>query len=246
MRTIYLPALALFSLTGCVAVLPTKVQTAALDDFGSSEVYSRAFPGNASSTCEASRRALLSQGYVVEDSTTTVTAHKNFQPAQETHVQVRFTVTCADNNKGSRSATVFVNAVKDRYSLRKSSNSASVGIPAVSFSLPLTSTDEAMVKVASETISSKKFYNHFFDTVERYIDVEEIEAEESPKPAFPAPSLEKEVPHEEPTKVEPATQKIESEEILEEKTPPPASDEHPPGWPNKPLGAPEESAAPTL
>lgn len=163
----------LLSLTGCAAILPSKVPNTVLDDFGSSEVYSRAFPGTAKTTCEAGRRALLGQGYIIEDQVSSIKAQKNFQPGPETHIQVRFTVTCADNSKGSNSATVFVNAVKDRYSLRKSTNSASVGIPAVSFSVPLTSTDEALVKVASETIASKKFYNHFFDTLERFVEVVE-------------------------------------------------------------------------
>lgn len=176
----------MLSLSGCAAILPTKAPNTVLDDFGSSEVYSRAFPGTAKSTCEAGRRALLGQGYIIEDQVSSIKAQKNFQPGPETHIQVRFTVTCADNSKGSNTATVFVNAVKDRYSLRKSTNSASVGIPAVSFSVPLTSTDEALVKVASETIASKKFYNHFFDTVERFIEVvDEVSVPEKEVPVTP-------------------------------------------------------------
>lgn len=197
-------------LSGCAAVFPNTTPIGSVEDFGASEVYSRVYPGSSKSTCDASRRALLSQGYIIEEEQPAVKAQKNFQPGPENHIQVRFTVTCVDNSKGSNTTTMFVNAVKDRYSLRKSSNSASVGIPALaSFSLPLTSTDDSMVKVASETVSSKKFYTHFFETVDRFVnDIEE--PEETPK----RPNVKQ---------VKPEDSVIEKEEVLGEKQAPPVT-----------------------
>jgi len=38
-----------------------------------------------------------------------------------------------------------------------------------SVSLPLLSSDEALVKVGSETIASDTFYDSFFDLIKRYL-----------------------------------------------------------------------------
>src|SRR6478736_976099 len=140
--------------------------------FASTTMYSRSFPGTAKSVCEAARRALLGQGYVIDDAPgATVRGHKNFQPENDIHLQVTFNIACADNSKGSQSATVFASAVNDRYTLRKNSNSASVGVGAFgSLSLPFGSSDDAMVKVGSETVAVQKFYDGFFEQLEGYLD----------------------------------------------------------------------------
>lgn len=160
----------LLGLTGCGSL--KKGATVQLDDFSSPDVYSHAFPGTSALACEASRRILLGQGYILDqEQTSSIKAHKNFQPNSQSHIQLRFTVTCASNSMGSNTATVFVNAIKDRYSLRKSSNSASLGIGVFgSFSLPVTSSDDAMVKVASETITAEKFYQRFFEAIDNHLD----------------------------------------------------------------------------
>ena len=49
--------------------------------FKADETYSRLFDGNATDTCEAARRALLSQGYVISAASKgLVTGAKRFQP----------------------------------------------------------------------------------------------------------------------------------------------------------------------
>jgi len=58
--------------------------------------------------------------------------------------------------------------------LKKSNNSASLGVGAIgSVSLPFTSSNDSMVKVTSETISSEPFYDRFFDLVSRYLVVDQ-------------------------------------------------------------------------
>lgn len=142
------------------------------EEFADTDVHSHTFGGSTARACEAARRALLSQGYVIsENKETLVRGQKNFQPDSEIHIQIEFNVVCAPDGKGSNSTTTFANAVRDRYSLKKSSTSASVGVSVLgSLSLPFGFNDDAMVKVASETIDSKKFYQQFFDLVERYFD----------------------------------------------------------------------------
>lgn len=142
------------------------------DELTSYNVYTQAFPGGPDDSCEASRRALLSQGYVIQGTSAgLVRGRKHFQPNSDTHLQVEFHVVCAANSKGSNSTTVFANAVRDRYVVRKSTTSASLGVGALgSVSLPIGSSSDSLVKVASETIPSKDFYDRFFELVESYLD----------------------------------------------------------------------------
>lgn len=142
------------------------------EEFGSTGVFTRSFPGAEKITCEAARRALLSQGYVISDwKPSVIKGRRKYQPDADTHAEIEFNVVCAAESKGSNSSTVFANAVRDRYSLKKSNTSASIGVSALgSVSLPFGSTDDAMVKVASETIPTGQFYEQFFDLLERYLD----------------------------------------------------------------------------
>jgi hypothetical protein len=163
------------------------------NEFASTNVFSRSFPGSERETCEAARRALLSQGYIISEATAAlVKGRKNFQPNSDVHTQIEFHVVCAPNSKGSNSTTAFANAVRDRYSLRKSSNSASVGVGVLgSLSVPFGSTDDSLVKVASETIPTRQFYERFFELLEAYLDypaagaAEEAEGQEV-RPAAPS------------------------------------------------------------
>ena len=133
--------------------------------------YARTFHAKSDATCEAARRALLSQGYVSSSPRAdTIDGSKNFQPSNDSHVVISFHVVCAEANVDGTSSTAYVNAVQDRYTLKKTNNSASLGVGGVgSVSLPLLSTDEALIKVGSETIASDGFYDSFFELVNRYL-----------------------------------------------------------------------------
>src|SRR6187402_3215499 len=57
--------------------------------------FAHNYDATSQETCEASRRALLSQGYMTTMAQPdTVDATKNFQPTPETHVVVSFHVVC--------------------------------------------------------------------------------------------------------------------------------------------------------
>jgi len=161
-------------LAACSTPRPVPFQR---EEFQSGSTYSRAFPSGEAGTCEAARRALLSQGYAVGAATAElVNARKSFQPEAESHVEIEIRVVCASDRKaapeatGNGSSLAFVSALQDRYALKKSNNSASVGVGAFgSLSLPFTSSDDAMVKVASETITSPAFYDRFFKLMANYL-----------------------------------------------------------------------------
>jgi len=141
------------------------------EEFDSASTYSRSFAASAGETCEAARRALLSQGYLINQAKSDlVDGRKNFQPNSDNHVQLVFRIVCVADASG-KGSTAFVSALEDRYALKKSNNSASLGVGGLgSISLPFSSSDDSLVKVASETIPTGKFYQRFFVLVERYLE----------------------------------------------------------------------------
>jgi hypothetical protein len=117
---------------------------------------------------------LLSQGYIITSADPKlVSGHKSFQQTGETHMEISFSVVCADDGSEGHHATMFANALQDRYALKKTNNSASLGVGVLgSVSMPIGSSDDSMVKVASETVSSAKFYERFFALVELFLPPE--------------------------------------------------------------------------
>lgn len=170
LRVVTLAALAA-SLAGCVAQKPIVYQD---EKFDTTSIYTHRFPVASEAACEAARRTLLSQGYVINSATSRqIDGSKSFQPDTDVHVQISFRVVCADDpaHPGEeQAASVFVNALEDRYALKKVNNSASLGVGALgSLSVPFASSDDSLVKVASQTIEAKDFYARFFQLLQRYL-----------------------------------------------------------------------------
>ena len=166
------PLTALFAgvlLAGCASTPPKSSPMFIDESFDADSIYSRAFDATPAVACEAARRALLGQGYVVTRATgETVEATKNFQPETESHVQLDIRVSCVVH--GIDQALVFVSAVQERYGLKKSPTSASVGVGALgSLSVPIGSSDDSLVRVASNTVRDAEFYKRFFDRVKFYV-----------------------------------------------------------------------------
>lgn len=159
-------------LTGCGTPLKAFPSQ---EDFSSTVTYSRLFDATPAQTCEAARRALLSQGYIIGTATQDlVEGRKSFQPEPESHLQMEIRIVCAPDTPDGKVSLGFVTALQDVYALKKSNNSASLGVGALgSVSLPFSSSNDAMVKVASKTISSDIFYDRFFDLVKRFLVADE-------------------------------------------------------------------------
>lgn len=163
-------------LAGCSA--PAKVYSPQ-EDFGSVATYSRLFDAAPAQTCEAARRALLSQGYIINThQAEMVEGRKNFQPGADAHLQMMIRVVCVPESANGKVSLGFVTALQDQYTLKKTNNSASLGVGGVgSLSLPLLASDEALIKVGSETITSDVFYDSFFDLIKRYLVMGELTVE---------------------------------------------------------------------
>ncbi|WP_233198607.1 DUF2242 domain-containing protein [Luteimonas rhizosphaerae] len=157
--------------------------------FDSDDTYSRIYELPAAQVCGAARLALLGQGYAVgKADDDAVEAVKNFQPEDEVHTQLAVRVSCVA--RGGDRTLLFVSALLDRYVLRKSSNSASVGVGALgSLSLPIGSSEDSLVRTASSTVQDKGFYRRFFERVGYYVPTRE---ERQKRYTLPVPPLDEE------------------------------------------------------
>ncbi|MEB8058558.1 DUF2242 domain-containing protein [Pseudomonas fulva] len=179
-------------LSGCASKKPAVYEHENFDDSGT---FSRSFPVGDANSCEAARRALLSQGYIITSSgPNQVVGNKSFQQNSDNHLQISFNVTCAPDASDEQHSTMFANALQDRYALKKSNTSASLGVGVLgSVSMPIGSSDDSMVKVASETVTAAQFYDRYFALVESYLPKPKPKAQSlsQPKAEQPAPKTEK-------------------------------------------------------
>lgn len=141
------------------------------EQFGSAATYSRMFEATPAQTCEAARRALLSQGYVINKADKEVVeGQKSFQPKADRHVQMNIRVTCVIEGSDNTLSVGFVSALQDTFALKMASNSASVGVSMLgTVSVPVAAGHDSMIKIGSETVSSDKFYDSFFELIHRYL-----------------------------------------------------------------------------
>jgi len=190
------------ALAGCGSSSKKEKQLASYEpeSFASTDTHSRNYAASEAQTCEAARRALLSQGYQVKDaSAQQVSGVKSFQPENEVHMEVTLRVVCAkdmrtsgarasSSDRGDKaSTTAFVSALQDRYTLKKVSNSAGVGVGVLgSISLPYSSSEDSMVKVASQTVTDERFYERFYALVDRYLVADGPDPQPPPAPSAEA------------------------------------------------------------
>ena len=127
-------------LTGCAGLSqgPAPLLNFQPESFDGA-AHVRHFDAAPGRSCEAARRALLSQGYVLTPAQPEqVTGRKYFQPTAEHHVQLEFRVVCAPELGDAQAATMFVSGLKEQYVVRKVKDSASLGVGGIgSLSLPL-------------------------------------------------------------------------------------------------------------
>jgi hypothetical protein len=186
LRTLALCAAA--TAAACSALAPAPLERVyERESFDARNAFSREFVASPADTCNAARRALLSQGYVVQSTQDDqMDARKRFQPENEQHVLIEFHVVCSPLARGQPTTVAFVSAVQDRYTVKKNPMSASVGVsPLGSISLPLASATDSLVKVGSETIPPGRFYDRFFDLVEQFLAEQKGLDEPPPLPSAP-------------------------------------------------------------
>lgn len=162
--------LAALVLGGCAASKPIKVR-GPQEKFDSSETFFRLLDTSPEQACEAARRALLGQGYLITTgSPQLVEGKKSFQPEAEAHIEMMIRVVCVPDTAPGKLSLTFATAVQDTYTLKKVNSSASVGLGGIgSVSMPMSSSSEGMTKVGSQTIAAVPFYDSFFELVKQQL-----------------------------------------------------------------------------
>jgi len=137
--------------------------------------YSKTFPGSGDVVCWSVKRALLSQGYMLDrpSESGVMTGTRDFQPQPKLNVSVRLQATCADNKNGT--SIVFVSAVREDSRLQKMKQTTSVGVGPATLTMPSGSA-QVLGVVRRETVQDSGFYDRFFSLVQGFIDQERVAA----------------------------------------------------------------------
>ncbi len=125
------------------------------------EYYSSREPDAA---CEIVKRALLSQGYQIDDTRQgTIRGEKYFRPSPEDADRLSITMVCLPSALGS---VIYASALETRYEMKAKGTNAGVSVAALgSISLPWSIDKDTLVKVGEETITSPYFYERLFDLI---------------------------------------------------------------------------------
>lgn len=134
--------------------------------------FSRTFQGPGDAVCWSVKRALLSQGYMLDrpGEAGVLTGTRDFQPDPKLNVSYHLQTTCADNRDGT--SIVFVTAEREDSQLQKMKQSTSVGVGPATLTMPSGSA-QVLGVVRRETVKDPAFYDRFFSLVQSYIGQEE-------------------------------------------------------------------------
>ena len=114
--------------------------------------------------CEIARRALLSQGYQVDDEKPrNIRGEKFFRPTPDEATRLTITLVCLPSNLG---AVIYANALETQYEMKSKGSNAGVSVSALgSVTLPWSIDKDTLVKVGEETVTSPVFYQRLFDLI---------------------------------------------------------------------------------
>jgi Uncharacterized protein conserved in bacteria (DUF2242) len=141
----------------------------ARDSFNETAPFSKTLTGGGDTVCWSVKRALLSQGYMLDhpdESGSVLTGTRDFQPKPKINVAIHLQATCADNRNGT--SIVFVIATREDSRLQKMKQSTTAGIGPAMITFPSGSA-KVLGVVRRETISDPTFYDRFFQLVQEYV-----------------------------------------------------------------------------
>jgi hypothetical protein len=147
--------------------------------FAADAPYSRNFSGSGDAVCWSVKRALLSQGYMLDrpNDSGVMTGSRDEQPKPKLNVTTRLQTTCADNRNGT--SIVFVTATREENDLQKMKQSTSLGVGPATLTMPSGSA-KVLGTVRRETITDRNFYSQFFILVQGYVDQERLSQSSTP------------------------------------------------------------------
>jgi hypothetical protein len=134
--------------------------------------FSRSFQGSGDAVCWSVKRALLSQGYMLDrpNDSGVLTGTRDFQPDPKLNISYHLQTTCADNRDGT--SIVFVTAEREDNRLQKMKQTTSVGVGPATLTMPSGSA-QVLGVVRRETVKDPAFYDRFFSLVQSFVTQEE-------------------------------------------------------------------------
>jgi len=134
--------------------------------------FSRTFQGSGDTVCWGVKRALLSQGYMLDrpGESGVLTGTRDFQPDEKLNVSYHLQASCADNRDGT--SIVFLTAQREDSRLQKMKQTTSVGVGPATLTMPSGSA-RVLGVVRRETVKDPDFYARFFSLVQSYVDQEQ-------------------------------------------------------------------------
>lgn len=161
-RPLALAAAAVALLGGCATgKVSRSYQTETFPSETPFQYYSSREPDAA---CEIGKRALLSQGYQVDDAKPrSIRGEKYFRPKPDEAAQLSITLVCLPSSLGT---VIYANGLETQFEMKSKGNSAGVSVSALgSVSLPWAIDKDTLVKVGEETVTAPDFYQRLFELI---------------------------------------------------------------------------------
>ena len=149
-------------LSGCSTSKTSRsYQTEAFTSESPFQYYSNQAPEKA---CEIGRRALLSQGYQVEEiKPGNVRGEKFFRPTPDEGTRLSITLVCLPSSLGT---VIYASALETQFEMKSKGSNAGVSVAAFgSVSLPWAIDKDTLVKVGEETVTAPAFYQRLFELI---------------------------------------------------------------------------------
>lgn len=116
------------------------------------------------SACEVAKRALLSQGYQVDDhKPRAIRGEKYFRPRADEASTLSLSVVCLPSSLGT---VIYANGTETQYEMKSKAANAGVSVSTIgSISLPWAMDKDTLVKVGEETVTAPEFYQRLFELI---------------------------------------------------------------------------------
>lgn len=138
------------------------------EPFRADTPFSARISGTGESVCWSVKRAVLTQGYMLDRAETLIMiGTKDAAPDDETDIVERLQATCVDNHDGT--STVFATAERETHKLQKVGYSTTTGVSIATISLP-SGTERSLRLQKRETIQDPAFYRSFYALVQKFAD----------------------------------------------------------------------------
>lgn len=147
------------------ACAPTKgVRPYQMENFTSETPFQYYSSREPASACEVAKRALLSQGYQIDDvKPLSIRGEKFFRPKPDEATRLTITLVCLPSSLG---AVIYANALETQFEMKSKGSNAGLSVSALgSVSLPWSIDKDTLVKVGEETVIAPDFYQRLFELI---------------------------------------------------------------------------------